>query len=380
MRHFVVVGGSEFQSGLVNAARRKGFKVIVVDKNLDCYCNNHFSEIFFINESVRNVNKVLDILDQFEVIGAATVQSDYGVVLVEAIRERFGIVKNQSKCAEILTNKYGFKRFLYENNISEKVPYLINGQVGLTQDIDWNIPRVLKPNDSSGSRGVYFVDSLDKFKSNLPSALKHSFSNTAILEEQLFGIEKGAQVIVQDVDNYIVINHDDVLYGQVPVAHRKLQENIDLNQKIGLLIAKLGLRRCILNIDYFESSMGIEFIEVGMRLGATQLDDLVTEAIGRNVYDIIIENYDVKNLRRVSDNRIKTHGVLFNPFISTVDLANRGLEAGTTIIFKGIEVSLNLDSNVRLVKNMTSGIDRFGSFTANGIIEDVEELMKQILN
>ena len=380
MNYFVVVGGSEFQSGLVHAAQRKGHAVIVVDKNVHCFCRENFSNISFINESVREIKLVLSCLTNFNIIGAATVQSDNGVLLVEAIKEKFGLANNQFRCAQILTDKYRFKEFLFERGITKHLPFVIDESMECPSDIDWSVPRVLKPTDSSGSRGVYFIESCNQFNKVIESTLHYSWNKQAILEVQMFGTERGAQVIVQDEDHFLVINHDDVLYKNVPVAHTVLPANIILNQKVGKIIRELGLQRAFLNIDYFELEGQIEFLEIGLRLGATQLDELVSETLNRNVYDIIVENYSLTHLSKHLLNKNRTYGVLFNPYSETLDFSGLTLVGPKHFIYENVNVTVDFDSSIRFVKNMSSGVDRFGSFRADGVINDVEDLMKFILD
>ena len=85
---------------------------------------------------------------------------------------------------EILTNKALFREFLHQNgfNAPKGISFSILKE-GLENISKLNFPLILKPVDSSGSKGVYKINSKEDLKRYFTSAIKYSRIKKVILEE-----------------------------------------------------------------------------------------------------------------------------------------------------------------------------------------------------
>lgn len=378
--YFAILGGSYFQLGLYLAVRNMGFKVIVIDKNDDCYVYKNYPVDVYIGESVRDYPAIISKLKHFDVVGAATVQSDYGVISVARIKEYFKIGNSQVKAATILSNKYEFSNFLAELGLIKEKSLLVNELNFKSLNINWDVPKVIKPVDSSGSRGVYFVNNQNSLENVIDNVLSFSAEKNAVLERQIYGEEMGAQVIVGPKGEIIVLNHNDIIFKSIPVAHGLLETNELLNTQLRRIVNRLNLSNVILNVDYFQTSNSIHMLEIGLRLGATELDQLVSNAIGFSVYDLIVDpsKFNIIN-STLEASKEKTYGVLFSPFDSILEL--KKCESGIVyeIEYDGLKVSYSFDPEISRVEPLQNGTKRIGKFESTGNIKNIETLMKKII-
>lgn len=358
MKHFVVVGGSEFQADLVRAAQNAGHQVLCVDANPVCYCFG-LQGVISINVDILDTDLVLEALSGYQIVGAETVQSDIGVPLVSKIQDHFGLSKNRANAGQVFSNKFLFRRYLSDNGLTKHKPIAVNADNIDSLDIK-NFPVVLKPVDSSGSRGVFKCEDISEVVNRVSETLKYSRSNSAIIEPWFSGDEFGAQVLIDANGRSSYIFHDDDLFKNIPVSHCKSIREIPsiITKTIDKIILDFNLSRCVLNVDFITSINAVEILEIGLRLGATELDKLVTHHIGKSIYDWILD-YDKITLD--NDSQVKSFGVLFNPFDYELEWRQEMPRTGT-LMFHQYEVQYEVQANVKKIPCFTDGTKRFGRF------------------
>ena len=83
--YFLIVGGSTTQENLLKTAKKNNFKIIVIDKDPNCYLSKR-ADIFIksdfskVDQSFKKIKKLNTIIK-----GAATSSSDAGVNLIAKI-------------------------------------------------------------------------------------------------------------------------------------------------------------------------------------------------------------------------------------------------------------------------------------------------------
>ena len=184
---------------------------------------------------------------------------------------------------------------------------------------------MVKAPDSSGSRGVVKVSSQKMVSKAWHEATNVSKGSSILLEEVIDGVEFGAQVIVAD-GKQIFLFHDDDLYEShgrtVPVGHwfpcsldKEVLANAEI--KIKRAIAALGIGQSICNVDLIARGKDVYILEIGARIGATSLPELVSRALDIAVYDVLIDlatkpNYRLDRIPEIKQNLQFFGGVLFS--------------------------------------------------------------------
>lgn len=292
---FLIVGGSVSQENLFKIAKKKNFKVIVIDKDPNCYLSKKtdiFIKCDFSNndlsfKKIKRLNK--------NIKGVATSASDAGVNLVADINKYYNLSGVNIAQANIINKKIEFRKFQEKNNLPGKIKILKKKNI--------KFPAIIKKNQGSGSEGVKIIQSqknLDKLKKNF------------FIEEYKKGFEFGAQVLVSDRNHYIF--HGDIMDNKnshIPIGHylplklddKKIKHIISITN---LYIKKLKFKNVWLNIDYMISNKKIYIIEIGARLGATGLEKLIADYYKINIPDLIIKlslgkkiNFKLKKLNNL---------------------------------------------------------------------------------
>lgn len=184
MKKVLMLGGSQTQVPAIKAAKEMGIYVIVTDY-LEDNPGQHFAHESY-NVSTTDKEEVLALSKQLKIDGIVCYESEAAAPTAAYVAEKLDLPSNPYKSVEILTNKDLFKEFLKENNFN--VPRA-KGYHSLEDAIsDFNnfkMPVMIKPVDSSGSRGVSKIDSINHLQEKVDYALSFSRNKRFIIEEYI---------------------------------------------------------------------------------------------------------------------------------------------------------------------------------------------------
>jgi biotin carboxylase len=184
----LVLAGGRFQMPLITAAQRRGLRVVLFDGSPDAEGFAH-----------ADAGEVVDIADPVAVVAAATrirpdavaaIVSEVSVTSVAAVAAALGLPGIPVETAALCTDKFLMRscferaglpcpRFAVVAGLAEAMAAM--PAVGL--------PLVVKPVDSSGSRGVRRVDAVEELAAAVDLALSNSRQGRAIIESFLDGTE-----------------------------------------------------------------------------------------------------------------------------------------------------------------------------------------------
>ena len=156
---------------------------------------------------------------------------------------------------------------------------------------------VIKPADSSGSRGVKRTESASEIHDAFIDAQKYSASGEIIIEEWLEGEEFGAQAIILDGKLEKLMLHSDITTPpprRVPIGHGcPHPSESDLMPLVwGIVenaVAALGINNTISNIDFILAKDGPKIIEMTSRMGGTHLPEVCGTFWGIDMYDTALQ-------------------------------------------------------------------------------------------
>ena len=156
---------------------------------------------------------------------------------------------------------------------------------------------VIKPADSSGSRGVNRIESSSEILAALVDAQKHSASGEIIIEEWLEGEEFGAQAIIIDGKLKKLMLHSDITTPpprRIPIGHGcPHPAESDLMPMVWSVVehavSALGINNTISNIDFILAKDGPKIIEMTSRMGGTHLPEVCGTFWGIDMYDTALQ-------------------------------------------------------------------------------------------
>ncbi len=286
----MVVGGGYGQIPAILEAKQLNHEVVVVDRNALAPGMSYAHMAFKID--VKDHHSVLKIASKMGIDGIMTMQSDLPVQTVAKVVEALDLHGVSKKTAMACCNKILTRKLLQKHAIPqprfEVVDTLDSAYIAA---LEIGLPFIVKPPDSSGSRGVSKVVDMGELLHAYHKGMKYSQYGELLIEEFISGIEKGAQTFSVAGQCIKVLIHNDTLClppYMVPTGHSFPATLLPaMKQRIEEICIRtldaLGLQHGPANIDFIVNpKAGPKIIEVGARIGATCLPELVYHHTGVN--------------------------------------------------------------------------------------------------
>lgn len=303
-KKILLLGGSAQQVPAIEKARKMGYETILIDYLVD-NPGQYVADKWY-QESTTDIEKVIDIAVKEKVDGILAYASDPAALPAAIVAEKLGLPTNPAKSVEILGIKHKFRKFLKENGFPSPEIFTFNPDDDLNEIKDHlqklKFPIVIKPTDSSGSKGVSFLDDLSSLEKAIIHADEYSRNKILIAEEF---IERGfPEVIGGDI---FVENGRITLFGEMaclrdhngeslipcgkrkPAGLNKKQEE-SLHAQLQRLIDKLKIQNGELNIEVILDSENIpHFLELGPRAGGNMIPIQLSDIYGVDLIEANIK-------------------------------------------------------------------------------------------
>ncbi|WP_201542673.1 ATP-grasp domain-containing protein [Psychrobacter faecalis] len=275
MKKILILGGSEFQTPLITAAKKKGLYVITCDY-LPENPGHQLSDLY-VNASTTDKEAVLQVAIENKIDAITTFSSDPAIPTIAYVAETLGLPGISSAAAESLSNKDAFRQLLHDTKLNTP-DYFVVEQVTLPEGLDKNKRYIVKPVDSSGSKGVRLSDgTVDNTIECITYALSFSRSGKCIIEEYIDGPQIHGDAFLQDGNLIDFYFGDHYFYTAtnsfIPISTRWPATNAEsfssnIKQQIEALAAHIGYLNGPLNIEARLDNRGnVYIIEAGARNG-----------------------------------------------------------------------------------------------------------------
>lgn len=199
MRKLLILGAGQMQVPIIALAKRLGYCTVVADYDPKAPGFKYADVISTI--STIDKEAVLK-LAQEEKVGGLLTTSDYPVRVVSYVCEKLGLPAMTQRVAQICTNKYEQRQLFKESGVN--TPFFIqcnkdSDLLGLTA-----FPYIVKPVDSSASRGVEEVHNSSQLKEAVKAACEQSRTGNAIVESFIGGKEFSVETLTQGGITHII--------------------------------------------------------------------------------------------------------------------------------------------------------------------------------
>lgn len=299
---------------LILGAGRGQIPVIELCKKLNCQVSVASPEGNYpgfkladkcIFEDVQNKEKLLEYAEQNGIQGVLTDQLDEGVSTAAYICEKLGLPGIGYDTALKFTNKYIMRQEASKAGIC--VPgFVMASSVheAVSASSELRYPLVIKPVDSSASRGIVKVNEPCDLEFAVENALRRSFSKKVILEEFIQGVEFVAESYTHDyvttnlmvgfrtyfnVENAFIPSSTvfcDALSSDRGIEH-EIQE---ANRK---LVSSFGLKFGITHGEFIYSPVErkVYLVEIAARGGGVFISsDLIPLTCGVNANQLLVND------------------------------------------------------------------------------------------
>ncbi len=294
-KKLLLLGGSAQQVVAIQRAKELGYYTVLCDYLLD-NPGQYVADKYY-NASTTDVEAVYDIAQKEHVDGILAYASDPAALPAAIVCERLGLPTNPVKSVEILGLKYPWRQFLKENGFACPKAIAFTPQTTLSDFEkmvkDFTFPIVIKPTDSSGSKGVSVLENLDDLSKAIQWADSYSRNKTLIVEEFIsrgFPYVIGGDIFVWN--GKIVLNgemsclRDDNGKSLIPIGKKKPSGLNDIQRKnvhdeLQRLVSMLGIHFGELNIEILlDKENKVHFLELGPRAGGNMIPLQLSDAWG----------------------------------------------------------------------------------------------------
>lgn len=268
----VIIGASELQYDLVFKAKQLGYETHVFAWENGAIARNIAD--YFYPISITEKDIILKYAKNIDPIGICSIASDLANITVNYVGRELGLVVNNDDCILYSTNKYEMRKQFKKNSIPSPEFYIVESANDLKGFVSF--PKIVKPIDRSGSRGVTLVHNNDELRCAIKSAKKASFVNQVLIEDFVEGNEYSVEMISKGSVHHFLQITQKITTGApnfIEKAHispanisLSLKNEIIKSTKIALDALKIqnGASHSELKI---KSDGTFSFIEIGSRMG-----------------------------------------------------------------------------------------------------------------
>lgn len=294
-KKLLFLGGSMQQVPAIKKAKELGYTTVLIDFLPD-NPGQHFADKWYM-ESTTDVETVYDIARKEQVQGILPYASDPAALPAAIVAERLGLPTNPATSVAVLGVKHNFRAFLRKHNFACPNNFTFSTSDSFNSVEEkinkLKFPIVIKPTDSSGSKGVSFINSPDQLNSAIEHASQYSRNRTLIAEEF---IERGYPWVIGGdifVENGMIILYGDMAClrddggkSLIPIGKKKPnglseKQSCLLRAELQRLIDVLDIKFGELNIEVIiDKEDKPHFLEVGPRAGGNMIPIQLSDAFG----------------------------------------------------------------------------------------------------
>jgi len=297
MKKILLLGGSAQQIVAIRTARKHGYYTVLCDYLTDNPGQYEADKFYLV--STTDKDAVLKVATDEKVDGILAYASDPAAPTAAYVAEQLGLPTNPYESVETLCNKDRFRNFLKKNGFNTP-----NSAGYSDKNVDtslFSLPVIIKPVDSSGSKGATVLHSWDCLDKAMDFAFSFSRSHRLIVEE--FIEKKHEYLIGGDIfvaDGKVILwgllncHRDSAVNPLVPVGKSyplmldKTDED-EVKSTLQRIVDKLGLRFGSVNVELVvDKSNKVSPIDIGPRAGGNMIPDLLGMIFGADVVEMAV--------------------------------------------------------------------------------------------
>lgn len=202
MKTILILGAGEMQIPIIEKCNNLGLRTVVTDYSAKAPGLN-LAAIPVVLDTL-DMEGTLEIAKEYNVDGILTT-SDQPVKTVAYVCEMLNLKGLNRAAAELSTDKFLQRYLLAQKGILIpkflKVKEIYEVKDALT---NWRFPVIVKPVDSSASRGVSQIDCIDELDKAFKEAKNASRSGEIIVEEFIVGNEYSVECLTQNGKTHVI--------------------------------------------------------------------------------------------------------------------------------------------------------------------------------
>ena len=301
MKKLLMLGGSLYQTYAIKEAKRLGYYVITADY-LPSNPGHKYADEYY-NVSTTDKEAILRLAQKLKVDGVVAYASDPAAPTAAYVCEKMGLPTSPYKSVEILSNKDLFRDFLQKHGFNCPKAMGFTTYEQAKEHIDeFKLPVMIKPVDSSGSKGINKMTDKSKLREFVDDALYYSRNKRFLIEE--FIVKKGYQISGDafSVDGKLIFHclgnefydpncdKDFAPLGECwpfQMNHKYIE---DLENQLQRLMTLLNMKSNAYNVEAIVGEDDkVYLLELGARSGGSLIPQVTEYATGVNMVKWVIQ-------------------------------------------------------------------------------------------
>ena len=294
----MILGASILQLPAIEKAREMGLKVIALDMDPEAV---GFSVPGVIKEIISTIDipAAIEAAKRHKIDGVMTLATDMPMRTVAAIAKECRLIGITEDTAVKATDKAMMRQALKEAGVPIPKFYRVADKDEFMTAVEkMSGPFMVKPSDSSGSRGILKIDNKNFSESAYEYSKSVSRSGMVVVEECMIGPEVSVETLAIDGEVHVIQITDKITTGAphfVEMGHtqpsRLSSGIIEIIKKTAIAANKaIGIRNGPSHTEIIVTNDGPKIVELGARLGGDCITThLVPLSTGVNMVEACIK-------------------------------------------------------------------------------------------
>lgn len=286
-KKLMILGASILQLPAIEKAKEMGLDVVVVDMNPDVVgfkVPGIEKEII----STIDIQAVISAAKRHRIDGIMTLATDMPMRTVAAVAKEMNLIGIDEETALKATNKAEMRKALQVNNVPIPKFYVVSNKDEYKDVVkQFNVPFIVKPADSSGSRGIFEVKDIHN-EDLIVEAYEycHPFSRVGdvVVEEYMEGPEVSVETLTVNGECHVIQITDKLTTGAPHYVEMGHSQPTMLSKEIAEQISKvakaankaIGIKNGPSHTEIIVTKQGPKIVELGARLGG---DNITTHLV-----------------------------------------------------------------------------------------------------
>ena len=300
-KKIMILGASLLQLPAIEKARELGLETIVADMNPKAI---GFDVPGVIKEIISTIDipAIVEAAKRHKIDGIMTLATDMPMRAVAAVAKEMGLVGISADTALKATNKAEMRAALQADGVPiPKFFKVTNEEEYLEAVKQFAVPFIVKPADSSGSRGIFEVADITNQKM-IDEAYQYckpySGNGDVVVEEYMNGPEVSVETLSVDGICHVVQITDKLTTGAPHYVEMGHSQPTRLGEETAEKIAEvakaankaIGIKNGPSHTEIIVTKDGPKIVELGARLGGDNINThLVPLSTGVNIVECCIK-------------------------------------------------------------------------------------------
>lgn len=300
-KRIMILGASILQLPAIEKAKELGLDVVVVDMDPNAL---GFQVPGIEKEVISTIDTpaIVAAAKRHKINGIMTLATDMPMRSVAAVAKELGLVGIDEETAVKATDKAEMRKALEVAGVPIPRFFKVSTKAEYDAAVQmFSSPFVVKPADSSGSRGIYLIKDLtnrDEIDSAFAYSYQYSRSGTVVVEEYMVGPEVSVETLTVNGVCHVIQITDKLTTGAphfVEMGHTQpTRHDKQIAQKIAEVSKAankaIGIQNGPSHTEIIVTDEGPKVVELGARLGGDNITThLVPLSTGVNMVSCCIQ-------------------------------------------------------------------------------------------